>query len=520
MKPVGYTFLNKYYRLLLPKLGMEVFQDPSADKEKHISYGADIRKVLPGTRSISDSPYDHMVLAIKYQGIRLHFFAAIFKSVDVEELTAFIAEKPISAYNRVIWFLYEWLTGNKLDLPDLKTGNYVRLFDDDYYFTLENGDRDKRTRIVNNAIGTNEFCPTIRKTPEIKELEKVDVYETAYAEMQSIGEDLNADVIGRSVNYLYTKETKSSTEIEKETPSSKRMKKFLNAIKNAGLFELDKEKLIDIQNQIIEETKRTDDFRKEEIYVGTTIHRFGEIDEDMHYIAPLAKHVPSLVDGLINTHDRLMIDGKVPALMHATVISFGLVYIHPLVDGNGRTHRYLIHDIMKQREPNHEFIIPISAAILKNPNDYDKVLETISRPVMALLDWELDSGNGNRVRINNDIDFMYRFPDYTEHVIFVYKMMNTAIASELLEEVCLLYVFDMLKKCINSMADIPNAQLDKVVSILLNGGGVVSKKKRSFVLNEVQEDILQAVENYAEPLISDIKTRLNVDLKEIMNRQH
>ena len=46
MKPVGYTFLDQYYKLLLPKLGVEVYQDPKAETEFIISYGGSKRRLL------------------------------------------------------------------------------------------------------------------------------------------------------------------------------------------------------------------------------------------------------------------------------------------------------------------------------------------------------------------------------------------------------------------------------------------------------------------------------------------
>ena len=518
MKALGYSHLNQYYKLLLPKLDVEVYQDDAIDKEKLISYGASKRKLIP-VKTIIENPYDNMVLAIKHQGIRLHFFFAIFNVVDVDELTQFIKRKPNSSHNRVIWYLYEWLMNEPLDIPDLKAGNYINLFDDQFYYTIQNGDRDRRTRITNNAIGTREFCPTIRKTPKILELEKVNVYETAYAQMQKIGQGLNADIIGRSINYLYTKESKSSTEIEKETPTKLKMKRFLNAIKNAGLFELSKEKLIDVKNQIVEDKKRSDDYRSEEIYVGATIQRLGGVDQDVHYVGPLSKYVPGLMNGLFNTHDRLMIDGCVPSLMHAAIISFGEVYIHPLNDGNGRTHRYLIHDVMKQREPDHEFIIPISAAILKHQEKYDKVLESISRPTMAMLEWDLDETDDHKVVINNDITYMYRYPDYTEHVIFTYDMMDAAISEDLIDEVCLLLVFDEIKKEINSAADVENSKVDKIVSMILNGKGSVSQKKREFVLKHITEEVLGHVEEVATIAINIIEEKFNVDLQKVVSRE-
>lgn len=519
MNPLGYTYLNQYYGLLLPKLGVDVYQDPKADVEKLISYGASKRRVIPGSRKPADSPFDHMIAAIKYQGIRLHYFAAIFSKVDVAALTAFIAEKPNSKYNRVIWFLYEWLTERQLELPSLTKGNYTRLFEDEFYYTLQEGDRDKRTRVINNAIGTREFCPTIRKTAQIKEYEKVDVYQTAYAEMQEVGDLLKADVLGRSISYLYTKETKSSTEIEREAPDQHKMKRFLNAIKNVGLFDLNKSKLIDLQNKIVEEEKRATDYRSDEIYVGSTVHRLGGIDEDVHYIGALAKHVHSLMNGLFQTHERLMMDASVPALIHATAISFGEVYIHPLDDGNGRIHRYLIHEVMKQREPEHEFIIPISAAILKDEKEYDRVLETISRPVMAMLDWELDGENQNKLIVHNDIDYMYRFPDYTEHVKFVYRMMDKAISAELKEEIILLIVFDGIKDAINQRTDVPNHTLDIITSILINGGGRVSQAKNKFVSQHIPPETLEVIEVFASGLIQSMKDAVSVDVQQMMRKK-
>jgi hypothetical protein len=519
MIPLGYAYLNQHYNLLLPKLDLEVYQDPQADSEKIISYGASKRKIIPGNRKKAETPFENMIAAIKYQGIRIHFFAAIFKNVDAVALASFIAEKPNSKYNRVIWYLYEWLTEQKLVINDLTKGNYIQLFEDEFYYTIADGDKDKRTRVINNAIGTRDFCPTIRKTAQVKALENIDVYQTAYAEMQKIGEPLTADVLGRSINYLYTKETKSSNEIEKETPDKHKMKRFLNVIKNVGLFELTKEKLIDLQNKIVEENKRASDYRTDEIYVGTTIHRLSGVDEDVHYVGALAKHVPSMMQGLLRTHEKLMIDASVPALIHATAISFGEVYIHPLDDGNGRIHRYLIHDVMKQREPEHKFIIPISAAILKNQNQYDTVLETISRPILAMLDWELDSENDNKMIVHNDIDYMYRYPDYTEHVKFVYDMMNKAISNELVEEIGLLIIFDAIKGAINNLTDIPNITIDKITSIIINGGGKVSNAKQKFVLSHIKQEKLVIIEKLSIQLIQAMQDKINVDVQDLMKKK-
>lgn len=516
MIPIGYAHLNQYYQLLLPKLRLEVYQDSSAETESIRAYGASQRKILPKHLKTPNSPYAHMIAAIKYQGIRLHFFAAIFRKIDVAEFTQFIALAPNSKHNRVLWHLYEWLTGFKLLLPDLKFGNYVALFEDKYYFTLAEGHRDRRTRVRNNAIGTREYCPTVRKTAEVQLLAETNVYETAYAKVQSLGEQISADVIDRSINYLYTKETKSSNAIEREPPDKRKIQRFLNAIKNAGLFELSKDKLIDLQNQVVADSVKATDYRDYEIYVGSTIQRFGEMDEDVHFVGCPAKHLQSMMHGLLEMHDQMMLDNKIPSLIHAAIVSFAEVYLHPFEDGNGRIHRYLIHDVMRQREPDHQFIIPISAAILKNEKEYDAVLESISTPLMAMLDYHFDADK--KVVINNDIDYMYRYPDFTDHVVFVYEMMNTAISEELLQEIVLLLTFDTIKSAMNKQADIPNGKLDTLVSIIISNAGRVSKAKKPIFMSYFNELQINEIELQAVKMIELAKSRFSVDLTALMTQ--
>ena len=60
------------------------------------------------------------------------------------------------------------------------------------------------------------------------------------------------------------------------------------------------------------------------------------------HISAKAKDLSSLMKGLIDTNNLLQESDYDPVLAAAT-IAFGFVFIHPLADGNGRIHRYLIH---------------------------------------------------------------------------------------------------------------------------------------------------------------------------------
>ncbi|ECF7008302.1 cell filamentation protein Fic, partial [Salmonella enterica subsp. enterica] len=106
----------------------------------------------------------------------------------------------------------------------------------------------------------------------------------------------------------------------------------------------------------------------------------------VHYIAPPFEQVVNMLAGLQSFFD--VTQGQ-PSIMRAAVLSFAFVYIHPLADGNGRVHRFLVNDLLYRdgilSEP---MILPISSAIsdsTQHRRDYDKILDTVSKPLMAQL---------------------------------------------------------------------------------------------------------------------------------------
>lgn len=95
-----------------------------------------------------------------------------------------------------------------------------------------------------------------------------------------------------------------------------------------------------------------------------------------------------LLDALATTVART--EGQHPAV-RAAVASFGFVYIHPFVDGNGRILRYLIHDMLvREAFTPPGFIFPVSAVILKRLVDYMAALEGHSEPVLRLAEYHFD----------------------------------------------------------------------------------------------------------------------------------
>jgi len=58
------------------------------------------------------------------------------------------------------------------------------------------------------------------------------------------------------------------------------------------------------------------------------------------------------------------------------------------VDGKGRLHRWLIHHVLSRAEYNSPgATFPISAAILREIDRYEQVLESYSSTLLPLVEW-------------------------------------------------------------------------------------------------------------------------------------
>lgn len=500
----GYTFIVQELGLSLPPLSLELARGGKSQDEIK-PYGSVKIKVLAKSKKIGSDVYENLETAINYQGIRLSYLVPIFGKLDSDGLVSFIKEKPQSTVRRCIWYLYEWLMDRQLEIEN-STANYAPLLDDCFYYVATEGIKDSRTRIINNFLGNKSFCPMVRKTNAVREIADKNVMDMALSKLVDTYSPINPEQLGRSIEYLYTKETKSSTQIENEDQSNDKMRRFYRVLKTSGTIPLSKQRLLDIQNEIVRNNKNDEDYRKEEIYVGETRITWRDgIEENIHYIGPKWEQVHSMMDGLIEMHKSIMLGNDLPPLIHAAIMSFGFVYIHPFSDGNGRIHRYLIHDILKSRiSTEHDFIIPVSAAILQRVKEYDEVLEKISKPIMAMINYDLNEED-HSISINNDISYMYRYPDLTEHVVFLYKMMEASIIEDLIQEVLYIVKYDAVKKAIEDKFDMPNKELNLFIQLSIQNNGKIANKKRKRFEKWINDQQIQYLERVVCELLEDIK---------------
>ncbi len=495
-RPAGYAALTE-------RFGLEVIANwhvsmiaPGSTRRVNSSAGF-VEEVYPAKYWPGDKAGDHLEFALKYDGTNLAILASLFRAIEVEDVLDYIRSKPIGKYARRTWFLYELLTGRHLPVNDLTKGNYIDLLDTDEYYTAVRPRPVRRQRINDNLLGDARFCPTIRRTDPLREFEKADLP----ARCRKIVSGYSPQLLKRAMSYLYTKETRSSFEIEHIKPSSTRTERFIGLLQLAEKEDFcAKDRLLDLQNRIVDPRFRDTDYRNEQNYVGETV---APRNEKIHFVCPKPEDLTGMMDGLIAAHQR-MDAGGVPAVVHAAAVAYGFVFLHPFEDGNGRIHRFLIHNILARRGFTPAgLIFPVSAAMLKNLADYDGSLESFSRPLMTLVEYTMD--DEGRMTVQNDTAHWYRFIDMTAQAEALFRFVEQTIDTELVEELAFLANYDQTKKAIQEIVDMPDRKIDLFIQACLQNNGRLSARKRASLFECLSDEEVTRMEKSIRSAYSDDK---------------
>ena len=433
-----------------------------------------------------DSECEQLEFALKYDGTSLSLLAAILPTLDPAAVARFVAAAPHGIYRRRLWLFYEWLTGRRLPLPDLASGSYIDLVPADECHLPARRRLVSRQRINDNLPGTADFCPLVRRTPALEA--------SAAARLDDRCRRLIAGVpgglLGRALDYLYTKETKSSFAIERQEPGSDRTARFVRLLTRARHERYcDPGRLVAAQNEIVDPRFQESGFRTTQNYVGETVH-LGR--ERVHYVCPPPEAVPALMAGLIAADARLD-DEAIHPVIHATTISYGFVFIHPFEDGNGRLHRFLIHNILATRGFTPlEVMVPISAAMLRDRAGYDRSLEDFSRPLLDLIDYTLDADG--RMHVTGDHGPWYRYPDLTRQAEAVFRFVAEAVERDLPEELAFLASYDRARESMRRVLDLPDRAGDLFIRLVNQNGGRLSAAKRHSSFASLTDDEIARLE--------------------------
>jgi hypothetical protein len=482
-RPAGFQWLKDHFQLSGHQLTHSSYIGNTPSLE--VMSAGNIRQVYgPKYAPDEDTPLSHIAFALKYDDLSIDLLHSIFFKIDANEISQWVAQAPAGKSERKIGFLYEWMTGRVIDLQRNTGGNYIDLLDENRYVTGKII-KNSKWRINDNLPGNAEFCPVIRKTSRLKELLAVDIHQ----KIEQLKESYPQEIFSRAIGYLYTKETRSSYEIEKEKPSADRMEKFIRVLTAAGAEATEemmaKERLVKLQNAIVDIRFAAHDFRDFQNYVGEMMPRYDEL---VHYICPPPKFVTSLMNGLKATAERTY--GSSRAEIRAAMLPFAFVFIHPFEDGNGRLHRFLIHDILV-----HDglvpagIIIPVSAHMLNNIKDYDSVLEKYSKPLMQRIKFVKDR-NGQIVVTNpEEVEGYFRYPDLTEQCIYLLETIHATLREDMPEELMFLQRYDEAKKEMQLIVDMPDRDINLMLVFLHQNKGVFPKRRRDNFPKLTDEEI-------------------------------
>jgi len=450
-----------------------------------------IEEVYPSKYWSGDTLGDHLEFALKYDGTNLAILGVLFQKEVEEDIREYFRSKPTGKYARRLWFLYEFLTGKMLPLDDLKRGNYIDLLEPDEYYTVTPVRQVRRQRVNDNLLGDSRFCPAVRRTEVLRDFETADLS----GRCRQVVDGYSPELLKRALGYLYTKETKSSFEIEHIKPTSTRTERFVTLLQTAEQEDFcRKPQLIEVQNRIVDARFRDSDYRSSQNYVGETV---AWQKERIHFACPKPEDLADLMDGLTAAQER-MNTGDLSAVIQAAIIAYGFVFLHPFEDGNGRIHRFLIHNILARRGFTPKGVMfPISASMLKNPADYDASLEAFSRQLMPLVEYSLDE-NGH-MTVHNDTAIWYRFIDMTPQAEALFRFIDQTIDTELASELAFLANYDKTKKAIQEIVDMPDRQIDLFIRFCLQNNGRISARKRAshfvFLSDEEIASLEQAVQS-------------------------
>jgi len=489
--PVGQAALIAKFGLRVPPPAVTSLVGPGV-RRTTVEDSRTVEK-YPQSYAPEDSLIGHIKFALRYEPLQLGILAAAFKVADPRELEAWVRAEPTGAYARRAWFFYEWLTGRTLDLPDAGVVTYTDALDGKLHITTAKGITSRRHKVSDNILGRPGFAPTVRRTPRLEAFQA----EAIDAEARSMIAGCDPDVLARAVNYLYTKETKSSFQIENEVATGQRAERFVAALRSTKSFEpTDPASLVALQNAIVDPRYAAKGYRDFQNFVGETQGGYREV---VHFICPRPQDIHTLMSGWAEITTRLQ--GAVDPVVEAALVSFGFVFLHPFEDGNGRIHRFLMHHVLASEGfTPPDVLFPVSAAIIRDRRGYDVALETFSKAIQPHIDWRWTPAK--EIEVENDTADLYRYFDATLLAEYLYAKVAETVRKDLKEELDFVAVYDAALEAVRERIDMPDRRASLLVRGLLQNHGTLSKKKRA-EFSELTDDEVLALQAAVQEVMEE-----------------
>jgi prepilin-type N-terminal cleavage/methylation domain-containing protein len=450
---IGYQALIRDYKL---KVIPHWHHARLGERHKKFSRGGCVYEIFTRPDSPDNTLWGQLVFALTRQGVSLEILAALFSHVGSSEILECVRGREEDPVARQLWYLYEFLTGSRLELQDLPAGEYVDILDQRLYYTASPR-RVARQRVNDNLLGGADFCPLVRRTEELRRLEK---------EIQPFGEST-------LLEYPRGIHRKAAAYIGHEIPDTAKSR-FPG---KPDFFS--KEGLLFLRGKIIRNAPQ-DGYRKKQAYVALLLGRTGR---KVKLICPKPDDLDSLMEGLFASYRR---QREMHPVIQAATISFGFVHIHPFGDGNGRLHKFLAQEILSRRgfmPPG--LLFPMSAVIADDYELYARAYRDWEKELLKVVRYTLDPIG--RMKVHGETALHYRYIDMTEQSTVLFSLIGrtkTGIGRTLNH----MRGGKIIRETLRVVSGIPNELIRKAVRLSTMGNssleeraGILAGELRSYL---------------------------------------
>ena len=171
--------------------------------------------------------------------------------------------------------------------------------------------------------------------------------------------------------------------------------------------------------------------------------------------------------------------------------------------------RFLINDVLRRDGAiPPPFVLPVSAAIFRDTQDYDAILERFSTPFTARYapNWRFGRPTvAYPDGLTSDFHFdayedalhAWRYPDLTDHVEYTGRLIERTLDVEMRQEARTLVTLRLARERVKNVFEGPDLKIDRIVRSVRENGDTVSNKLRGEfpILDdpEIAEEVVEAV---------------------------
>ena len=466
--PVGQAWLRRELDLAVPQPAVESYL-VSGTRRTEV-HGSRVVESYPRQYAPGDSVVSHLRFMLRREPFDLGVLAAALKTIDPATLEDWVRSEPTGAYSRRAWFFYETFTGHVLDLENVRSGNYVEALDPERFIVAARRN-SRRHRVIDNLLGGPGLCVTVRRTPKLLRQMAMRLDDEARA----LCEAFDRSLLTRAVDYLYTRETRSSFAIEGEKPSSRRAARFVRALSEAATFNPAGQGCAGPASRVDRRPAlcrhglaRRSEFRRPD---GCGLPGRGPLR------MPPASRRALAHEGLDEPHRARLARERSARRRRG---GFGLrLRLRSSLRGRKRPHSPGSSSITcslrgdtRPRTSSFRCPRPFCAIVTATIG----CLRVSPGPILEFIDWRW--GLNRDLLVEGDTRDLYRFIDMTAFAEYLHDRVAETVRHDLREELGFIAGFDRAFRAVSEIVDMPDRRTSLLIRLCVQNGGRLSARKR------------------------------------------